>query len=751
MAKIYSALSSSPVLGSYLSDQCDDYSLIRPDPSELFEDLLTGWGSTIWGDIQKMDSGNDLPISGTPDYISFKSEIRNSDCMWSGQSQTELSTSASSTGSDLARAVPLAAVTATPTTQLPAPTVVVANNNKSRIQIINQKPQQQQQQQQQQYVEIKTEIKEEPSDDYETELQQHSIPNVRTTVTPPQLSQIQIKSTSMASSSSIQSMQHIPPGTSLLRKSNNPTQQQQQMQLQQRKLQKHQQLQHKLSTLHLSNNNKSTSQQNVNSNSVVAAFDKMTYELPDTPPSLDDEATDFKQTNIDLRACMMGSNNISLNAGIIDNISKELQDTSKDKIHTRLTSDHPDIHEVLDVIMRDENNKGLHHPKSPSLVTTSMLINSATSDCESDEDEESTANSGYGSASSLLDGELSYGCTSPVSSQASSQASMSHHHAAQAHCHSDHSYTRCKEGIDDLSNSAYTPSDSDEEIDVVSVSDKKLPTNPSDRDRRAIEHKVGYRFSTARIVKNPNGIRTIPPRRRGSYTLPYTPASSSPVKSVSTSRYPSPSTTPYQHSSNTSTTCTNKYIQQQINILPNGDSQVITTNGMIDKSRKRLTMNGGGGGGGGVTISADFSCDFDYTLPPSKKHRGKKSTGSSSASSKHSSSGSITPTNGSATAIRRHFSLDETADTIEKRNLHNDMERQRRIGLKNLFEELKKQIPSIKDKERAPKVNILREAAKLCEALTRENQQLCDTKEVLREQMRKRQEHLARLRSLMRD
>lgn len=60
--------------------------------------------------------------------------------------------------------------------------------------------------------------------------------------------------------------------------------------------------------------------------------------------------------------------------------------------------------------------------------------------------------------------------------------------------------------------------------------------------------------------------------------------------------------------------------------------------------------------------------------------------------------------------------LDES-DTIEKRNLHNNMERQRRIGLKNLFDELKQQLPSLAEKERAPKVTILREAAQLCTRL----------------------------------
>lgn len=52
------------------------------------------------------------------------------------------------------------------------------------------------------------------------------------------------------------------------------------------------------------------------------------------------------------------------------------------------------------------------------------------------------------------------------------------------------------------------------------------------------------------------------------------------------------------------------------------------------------------------------------------------------------------------------------------------MERQRRIGLKNLFEELKRQIPNLRDKERAPKVNILREASILCTRLNREQEQL---------------------------
>lgn len=83
----------------------------------------------------------------------------------------------------------------------------------------------------------------------------------------------------------------------------------------------------------------------------------------------------------------------------------------------------------------------------------------------------------------------------------------------------------------------------------------------------------------------------------------------------------------------------------------------------------------------------------------------------------------------------------EELETIEKRNLHNNMERQRRIGLKNLFEELKCHIPALREKERAPKVNILREAAAYCTKLRREEEQYAEL-------MKKHNRLLTRLRNL---
>lgn len=69
------------------------------------------------------------------------------------------------------------------------------------------------------------------------------------------------------------------------------------------------------------------------------------------------------------------------------------------------------------------------------------------------------------------------------------------------------------------------------------------------------------------------------------------------------------------------------------------------------------------------------------------------------------------------------------------------MERQRRIGLKNLFEELKCHIPALKEKERAPKVNILREAAAYCTKLRREEDQYAEL-------LKKHNRLLARVRNL---
>ncbi|KAI8121623.1 Myc protein [Lucilia cuprina] len=754
MAKLCSPYGTSPN-SSFLSELSvngfsDDFHRIQPDSFDLiFDDL-----PSIYGDIQKMESDNGFSSYGSDMDLDMdvKTEVRNTDLMWwTAPPTTILSTSASSMSSDISSGVSLAAVMGgsahnsnspqTPSLQIKvekeelyAPTVVTAKK-------VNPMK----------FKQDTVQIKQEPTDDVEQQLAHHQIPNSKTTPTAAtQTTSTQQPHPVMLVSTA--NINNIPPGTSLLRKSQ---QQQQQKKSQQQTrgtlhiTKRGDQLLPSANAINTSNHIISTDSTSL-FNTSASSTNSLLYQRPDTPHSLDDDCstTEFKH-NVDLRACVMGSNNISLteehefvknvsqdaldtSKKLIDtrrymgsnnifltekqefvkNVSQELQDTSKKQIDTRLAINYSFV-DVLDVI----NNTG-EYLKTPTTTTSSSSSgfssyhsahnNGSMRSSESVSDEESTMGS---SSSSLLD-EISYGAggVSPVSSQSSNSSTQ---HYMQ---HRDHSYTRCKDGMDDLSTNLETPSDSEEEIDVVSINDKKLPTNPSDKDRRVLQTKVADKFSAARIVKNPNGLRTIPPRR-GSYEFPYTPASSSPVKSVNNSRFPSPSATPYQNQ------YTTKYVQQQQQMMA-----VVVSDSSTGVPINTLSSND-------KITELSASVTSVVSMPPTKKHRGKKT--------KHLVTAVQLP-NG---ILKRHYSVDETADTIEKRNLHNDMERQRRIGLKNLFEALKKQIPSIKDKERAPKVNILREAAKLCEALTREDQQLMEQKAKLKEELRRKREILAKLRA----
>lgn len=77
---------------------------------------------------------------------------------------------------------------------------------------------------------------------------------------------------------------------------------------------------------------------------------------------------------------------------------------------------------------------------------------------------------------------------------------------------------------------------------------------------------------------------------------------------------------------------------------------------------------------------------------------------------------------------RSRASTGSDENPIQKRSMHNSMERQRRIGLKNLFVELKDAIPTLNDRDRVPKVSILREAIAYCEKLHNDEKMLEDLK-----------------------
>lgn len=95
---------------------------------------------------------------------------------------------------------------------------------------------------------------------------------------------------------------------------------------------------------------------------------------------------------------------------------------------------------------------------------------------------------------------------------------------------------------------------------------------------------------------------------------------------------------------------------------------------------------------------------------------------------------------GSSPAKKRGYgnSSDSETECSEKRSLHNNMERQRRVDLRNAFDDLRVLVPEVSGKERAAKVVILREAAAYCDQLTKESANY--TKQV--SELRKHQERL---------
>lgn len=185
---------------------------------------------------------------------------------------------------------------------------------------------------------------------------------------------------------------------------------------------------------------------------------------------------------------------------------------------------------------------------------------------------------------------------------------------------SDHCYHKDK---NDSMNMPETPSDSEEEIDVVSTDDKHLnpqrgvsalPTNPTTRDRQQIQKTMA-----SAITKN--GIRTLVPRKTGPGSIEHSPSKRRP------------------------------------------DARGIKRN------RHRMPTS------------------------PYKKQR-------------------------SYHAHQQQLSSDSEQEPSEKRIEHNNMERQRRVDLRNAFEELRVLVPEVNKRERAPKVVILREAAVYCHKLT---------------------------------
>lgn len=66
----------------------------------------------------------------------------------------------------------------------------------------------------------------------------------------------------------------------------------------------------------------------------------------------------------------------------------------------------------------------------------------------------------------------------------------------------------------------------------------------------------------------------------------------------------------------------------------------------------------------------------------------------------------------------RQCALRDSFEDTERRRLHNNMERQRRINMKESYEQLRKQVPAVAENDRASKVSILKQGAACIKFLT---------------------------------
>ncbi|XP_018569007.1 transcriptional regulator Myc-1 isoform X2 [Anoplophora glabripennis] len=268
----------------------------------------------------------------------------------------------------------------------------------------------------------------------------------------------------------------------------------------------------------------------------------------------------------------------------------------------------------------------MHTPQTPPMsddeetkckpTQVLQILNQTIAECDLDDDSDLCD---YRGGDYFDDDEdIEVNVTDP--SPAVKETAKSNIRSCQFAAESDHSYHKDKNASMHMPNLGIdTPSDSEEEIDVVSVTGEKstinnricsLPTNPSVRDRQQIQRRMATAISKNRI----NGIKTILPIRKTS-------------------------------------TENNAQTKRK---LP--ESRV------VKRTRQYRTSN-------------------------NSPYKRRSTLGNSS---------------------------DSEAEPSEKRSLHNNMERQRRIDLRNAFEDLRLLIPEVSKKEKAAKVVILREASKYC-------------------------------------
>ncbi|CAD6223405.1 GSCOCG00011748001-RA-CDS [Cotesia congregata] len=112
---------------------------------------------------------------------------------------------------------------------------------------------------------------------------------------------------------------------------------------------------------------------------------------------------------------------------------------------------------------------------------------------------------------------------------------------------------------------------------------------------------------------------------------------------------------------------------------------------------------------------------------------------------KNISSSISIPSNTKKYLLSAIVASEDEPDT-DKRNLHNNMERQRRIELRNAFDDLRCLIPDLQIKDKAPKVAILRQGSKYCMKLRETEKKLVAQKLELKKRQYKLRTKLSLLR-----
>lgn len=279
-----------------------------------------------------------------------------------------------------------------------------------------------------------------------------------------------------------------------------------------------------------------------------------------------------------------------------------------------------------------------------------------------------------------------------------------------SYSHSDHSYHTQRRPVlsDNLAIpfdlGAPTPSDSEEEIDVVSLGEV-LRMNPS-AAAAAMTATTGKSLSAGNVASPTNTTAVSHAPLRLKLKVGGTPAASSSGQVLMRKALPS-------HPS--------ALVRQQLQLAVASAAQ----------QRKHSDHHTSSKKSGDIKLSGKMS------------HSERSSSSNSSNSSKRPRSSGES---GSSSPRKRcSRAASDSEDSCEKRSQHNSMERQRRVDLRNAFEFLRSLIPDLEATDRAAKVVILKKAANFCQGLTNREKQFVSDKDALQ----KRQEMLRKRLALL--